>query len=115
GNATVAPNLPPMNRTEDALRPVKPDQHGDHDIHLVADRPGGAELAPRLRRRQPLQPRRRVGQRFSVADKRTLAAAESISPPGSRRHRHLAGNPDPDPVFSARPDVRIPCLTTPLP
>ena len=78
-------------------------------LYLAADRAGDPQLAARLRRRQPLQPRRRGDRRFPLSDDRAGAAPDSRVPAEFRRDRHLAGHPDPDLVFLAAPDPRRHC------
>src|SRR5262245_26438511 len=85
---TVLGNSPPPVPGSDEFAP-SPHQHTDHNLYLAADRPGGAELAPRLRCRQSLQPRRRLGQRFSLANYSAGVATDSVLPPELWRDRHF--------------------------
>src|SRR5271155_333709 len=63
------------------VRLPEPRQHADLDLHMAADRPGGAELARRFRHRQPVQPRRRDDRGFPVACNRAAVAADPARTP----------------------------------
>src|SRR5205807_5548829 len=81
-----------------ARRPA-PDPAGDPDLYLDLDRPGDPELATRLRRDQPLQPRRLGNRRLPLSGDRTSIAPDPRLSAEFRRHRHIADHPDPDPLF----------------
>src|SRR5438105_2235365 len=84
-------------------------RHLDRHLHLAADRPGGSELAARLRCRQPLQPRRLGDRRFSLPGDRARFAPDPVLPAEFRRSRYLADHPDPDLDVPAPADPLRPC------
>src|SRR5438876_5495287 len=94
-----------------ACRPA-PDPAGDPDLYLDPDRPGDPELAARLRRHQPLQPRRLGNRRLPLSGDRAGIAPDPRLSAEFRRHRHIADRADLDPLLPQRPDRRRYC---PLP
>src|SRR4029079_15018344 len=91
-----------------------PGRHGDRDLYLAVDCTGDPQLAARLRRRPPAQPRGRRNRRFPLSDYRAGAASDPRVSAEFRQDRHLADHPDPAFVLSARPDHRGPCAPPPL-
>src|SRR5438067_8542532 len=79
-------------------------RYTDRHLYLAVDRPGGAELAARLRGRQPLQPRRLGDRRFPLSGDRAGIASDPELSAEFRRYRYLAGDPDSDPYVPAEAD-----------